>query len=172
MRSSTVAALLLLALPQTSAKVIEPDQELRYNPATVVDITGIVEDIREVTSPAAVRGIHFLLRTENDASIDVYVGPTWFVKEFVASFGKRSEVEVTGSKVKSGGAAIILAREVRRGVITLYLRDRQGKPFWNETTTRINAPNQIAVRVVPFSLRAASHISANIASAKNSPATM
>jgi hypothetical protein len=172
MRSSAVAALLLLALPQTSAKVTEPDQELRYNPATVVDVTGVVEDVREVTSPTAIRGIHFMLRTENDASIDVYLGPTWFVKEFVASFGKRSEVEVTGSKVKLGSAAIILAREVRRGVITLYLRDRQGRPFWNETTNRMNAPHQIAVPAALLSLRAASHISANIASAKNSATTM
>ena len=128
MRSSVLLTFCLIPF------IVGDDREIRYDPATVVNITGVVEDIREVLAPPAVRGIHFLIKAETGGVVDAYLGPTWFVQEFVSNFGKRSEVQVIGSKVKSGNSVIVLAREVRKGEITLYLRDKDGNPFWNETT--------------------------------------
>jgi hypothetical protein len=47
------------------------------------------------------------------------------------SFSKGDELAFTGSKVKYGGADLILAREVVRGTETLVLRDEKGNPVWN-----------------------------------------
>jgi hypothetical protein len=126
--------LLVLGLAPVPAKAPDQDQDLRYNPATVIDVTGVVEDIREVAAPATLRGIHFIVRAENDTVLDAYLGPAWFVREFVSNFARRSQVQVIGSKVRYGNAVVVLAREVHRGDITLYLRDKDGKPYWSETT--------------------------------------
>ena len=48
-----------------------------------------------------------------------------------ASFSKGDELAFTGSKVKYGGADLILAREVLKGAETPVLRDNQGNPVWN-----------------------------------------
>jgi hypothetical protein len=64
-------------------------------------------------------------------TVDVYVGPSDFVKRFDVVFTQGDAIEVVGSKVKFDGAAVVLAREVRRGSITLVLRDNRGMPFWN-----------------------------------------
>jgi hypothetical protein len=134
MRSSALLALGLSVLGPAPALLSADDQDLRYDPATVIDVTGIVEDIRETTTPPALRGLHLFMKPENGGQLDAYLGPTWFVKEFVSNFGRRSEVQVIGSKVKFGTSAVVLAREVRKGEITLYLRDKRGNPFWERQT--------------------------------------
>ena len=63
-------------------------------------------------------------------SIDVYLGPTAFIKDFEVTFAKGDRVHVIGSKVKYAGRPLILAREVRRDSTTLYLRDERGTPNW------------------------------------------
>jgi hypothetical protein len=124
--------ILAFATPSTGASADGP--RIRYDPATVVDVFGIVRDIREVTAPPEVRGIHLVIQSEQGDEVDAYLGPKQFVGEFVSSFGKGSKVQVIGSKVKSGNAVILLAREVRKGDTTLYLRDKRGNPYWDEET--------------------------------------
>ena len=108
--------------------------DIRYDPATVVDVDGYVTEIREVAAPAALRGIHLLITSERSGEVDAYLGPSSFVREFVESFGKRSQVQVVGSKVKTANTSCVLARLVRKGSTTLYLRDERGNPFWARTT--------------------------------------
>jgi hypothetical protein len=130
----------LLFVLFAAAKSPDDDQNLRYNPATVVAVTGFVEDIREVANPPAVRGIHFFIKPESGGgSVDAYLGPAWFVQDFVANLSDRTCVHVTGSKVKAGNAGLVLAREVRKGGMTLYLRDKDGRPLWTESTRRMRS---------------------------------
>jgi hypothetical protein len=131
MRSIVLGTLLIFAVTAAQSKTGDRDPDVRYDTTTVADITGVVESIREVAPPAPLPGIHLVLKAEDGSSLDVYLGPVSFVKEFVSNFGKRSQIQVIGSKAKSGTATIILAREVRRAEITLYLRDKHGKPFWS-----------------------------------------
>lgn len=132
MRISVPLAVCLFWLYPAPAR--DDGGEIRYDPSTVVDIEGYVSDIREVSAPAAVRGIHLVINSERGGEVDTYLGPTWFVSEFVENFGKRSQVQVTGSKVKVGNSSCILARLIKKGSTTLYLRDERGNPFWPRST--------------------------------------
>ena len=103
----------------------------RYDPATVVDLPVVVTDVREASGEDGLKGVRLLTRTEADAPIDVYLGPSDYIKDFEIVFVKGDRIQIIGSKVKIGGASIVLAREVRKGSTTLYLRDRNGDPYWH-----------------------------------------
>jgi hypothetical protein len=100
-----------------------------YNTSSVVSLDGMVQEVRQVIVPAGLKGVHITVKC-NKNTVDVYLGPADFVKEFNAVFKKGDQVEIVGSKVKADGSAVVLAREVRRDDSTLYLRDHQGHPFW------------------------------------------
>ncbi|MGC1942516.1 MAG: hypothetical protein WA664_02055 [Candidatus Acidiferrales bacterium] len=70
-----------------------------YDPATEVTMKGSVEAIRQLTAPQSWAGIHLSLKTDKE-TIDVHVGPSWFVTQSKMSFAKGDQIEVTGSKVK------------------------------------------------------------------------
>lgn len=100
-----------------------------YDTATETDVVAIVSDVREVPKADPLGGVHLTIKAKAD-TIDVYVGPTDFVKIFDVTFNKGQEIEVTGSKVKVSGEPVILAREIQVNRITLELRDKNGTPYW------------------------------------------
>jgi hypothetical protein len=103
----------------------------RYDPGSVVDLPVTVTEIRDVAGENGLNGIRLLARTEADAPIDVYLGPSDFVKGFEITFVKGDRIQIIGSKIKLASGTIVLAREVRKGSETLYLRDKNGDPFWH-----------------------------------------
>ncbi len=126
-----VLALVLALLSGRSLGAIPMQAEPRYEPATVIDVMGTVEEVRDVTDPALIAGIHVTLHTDNE-SLHVYLSPSDFMHEFGFAIAKGDRVQVVGSKVKYGLAVLLLAREVRRYEATLYLRDKKGRPFWKD----------------------------------------
>ncbi len=74
-------------------------------------------------------GLHLTVKIDSD-TVDVFLGPVDFLKDLEITFAKDDKLEIIGSKVKFGGAHIVLARQVRRDETTLYLRDAKGKPHW------------------------------------------
>jgi hypothetical protein len=110
-------------------KSVKLDEDPRYNVATVIDVEATVIDLRQVTRNNPLSGLHLTVKIESD-TIDVFLGPIDFLKEFEITFAKGDKLEIIGSKVKFGGAHIVLARQVRRDETTLYLRDAKGKPHW------------------------------------------
>jgi hypothetical protein len=125
---------LAAALATGGSKSSTTDQEPRYDPATVVDLNVIVVEVREVAKGNPMAGVHLMSRPESargdSESLDVYIGPTEFLKQMDLVFHARDKLEVVGSKVKVSGATIILSREVRRDYSTLYIRDSKGEPIW------------------------------------------
>jgi hypothetical protein len=80
-------------------------------------------------------GTHLTLKTEAE-TLDVHVGPSWFLTQNQFSFAKGDQVEVTGSKVKVGTADTLLAREVKKEGKALVLRNPQGIPQWSRRGNR------------------------------------
>jgi hypothetical protein len=72
---------------------------------------------------------HLTVKTEKE-TIDVHVGPSWFLMQSKMSFAKDDRIEVTGSRVKFGTEDALLAREIKKGDQTLTLRNAQGVPVW------------------------------------------
>jgi hypothetical protein len=127
--AAAVSIVFLLAFG-ASAKDPKTEPEVRYDVATVTDVKATVVSIREVSKTEPLDGLYLTVKSDKNETIDVYVGPSEFVKTFGVTFAKGDEIEVIGSKLKVDGAALILAREVTRKETTLILRDKNGEPFW------------------------------------------
>jgi len=129
------AVFLLSALVSPAAFAAKPDSvdrvaaEPRYDPATVIDVTGTVVSVREAPPGDPLTGVHLKVDTESE-TMDIYLGPADFLKEFEIVFSKGDTVQIVGSRVNLGAGHVLLAREVRKGEIFLYLRDRAGHPNW------------------------------------------
>jgi len=112
------------------------ESDPRYDSTTSVDIIMIVETTRDVANGSPLAGTHLFARPETAKEgkdiLDVYLGPADFIKGFGVTFAKGDRIHVFGSKVKFDGRFLILAKEVRRDSVTLYLRDAQGKAYWKE----------------------------------------
>jgi hypothetical protein len=120
----------VLALLGLLAVVTKTQPEPRYDPATVVDLPVVVTEVRAAAGENGLDGVRLIARTEADATIDVYLGPASFLKEFEITFAKGDRIQIIGSKVKFAGGSIVLAREVRKDSSTLYLRSKNGDPYW------------------------------------------
>ena len=117
--------LLLVALPALSQGPGRHGRPPQYNPATEVRVKGTVEDVRQVGR----YGTHIVLKTEQD-EIEIHLSPTAFLKANGFTFAKGDQIEVFGSRVKFGGADVLLAREIQKDGKTLVLRDANGIPKW------------------------------------------
>lgn len=128
-----IPALLLILMGLLAPRAAKGGQtspaEPRYDPAATVEFDGVVTEMREVPRGSAMRGLHLTVDTGKE-SLDVYLGPTEFMKLFDFSFTKGDRIYVVGSKVKLAGGTVVLAREVRRQSQTVYLRDSTGNPYW------------------------------------------
>jgi len=102
----------------------------RYDTSTETTLIGSVEDVLNTTSPQGRGGTHLTLKTEKE-TINVHVGPSWFLAEKEISFAKGDQITVTGSRVKFEGSDALIAREIKKGEQTISLRDAQGFPLWS-----------------------------------------
>lgn len=102
----------------------------RYDAATETTLKGTIEAVNQVKGRRAWSGTHVTLKTDKE-SIDVHVGPSWFLTRKNMTLAKGDEIEVIGSRVKYNGAGAIIARQVNKGEQSLVLRDAQGLPAWS-----------------------------------------
>jgi len=76
-------------------------------------VKGLVEDVTQQSGRRGWSGIHLSLKTETE-TLDVHVGPSWFISQNQFSFAKGGQIEITGSKVNLGAGAALLAREIKK----------------------------------------------------------
>ena len=117
-------------LMAASNEVPKVEQEPRYDPANVVELTAVITEVREVAKGSPLNGVNLVVRTDSDATVGVYVAPVAFLKNFDITFAKGNSIHIVGSKVKVNGGSVVLGREVRKDSTTLYLRNRNGDPYW------------------------------------------
>lgn len=103
--------------------------ERTFDPATVQTVEG---EITEVVNTEAKRGnfagVHLLVKLENE-EVPVHLGPAWFISK-QEPFNKGETIEITGSRVTYEGKPAMIAVAIRRGDMTLKLRDDNGFPYW------------------------------------------
>jgi hypothetical protein len=101
-----------------------------YNPATVETVSGTVESVDKITPMKGMySGIHIVVKTDKE-SIDVHLGPEWYVERLDTKIEKGDKIEVKGSRVTLSGKPAIIAAEVKKGDSILVLRDSAGIPAW------------------------------------------
>ncbi len=102
----------------------------QYDPATVATVKGTVAEVKELPRGRAGGGTHVTLKTGTE-TLDVHLGPTRFLSKNHMTIVKGDAIEVTGSRVKYEGSEALIAREVRKGEMSLTLRDPRGIPRWS-----------------------------------------
>ena len=102
----------------------------RYDTASVITVSGMVDNVNQQTGRTGWSGTHFTL-TATDGTFDVHLGPASFLERQGLKLGNGAQVEVTGSRVQYNGSDALLAREVKIGDKTFQLRDEKGYPKWS-----------------------------------------
>ncbi len=100
-----------------------------YNPSTEITAHGVLEAVQNAVYPCRRGGTQVTLKTEN-GSYDGRLWPTFFLSQNNFSLAKGDTVSVTGSKLQTQGATVLVAREVSRNGKSLALRSYQGIPAW------------------------------------------
>jgi hypothetical protein len=103
-----------------------------YDSKTETSLKGTVEAVEDVVPPGCptCSGIHLTMKAETE-TIEVHLGPSWFLKEKGITVAKGDAVTILGSRVTLNGQAVLLARQVTKGDITWTLRDASGRPLWS-----------------------------------------
>jgi hypothetical protein len=121
-------SLVSMAFAADSSKNPAP-AEPSYDTATVINVSATVTAVREVPKGRALDGLHLTVQAGLQ-TLDVYVGPSEFIRIFEVTFAKGNEIHLIGSKVTFEDAPVVLAREISFKAITLVLRDKEGAPLW------------------------------------------
>ena len=100
-----------------------------YDPKTEVTVKGTVEEVIQYPGKGSSTGTHLMLKA-SEGTIDVHIGPAWFLSQQKTEFAKGNEIEVTGSKVKADGKDALIAREIKKEGKVIRLRNAQGVPEW------------------------------------------
>jgi hypothetical protein len=101
-----------------------------YDTNTVETIRGVVEKIEMITPMRGMsHGVHLLLKTKKE-TVDVHLGPSWYIENQDVKIMSGDRVEVTGSRVTFRDKPAIIAAEVKKGDEMLRLRDSNGVPVW------------------------------------------
>jgi hypothetical protein len=124
-----VSTLALAASFQAFAASPVATNEPAYNLATTTQVAGTVTGTRQVAAGSPLAGTHLTLKSKTGI-VDVYLGPSDFLKFLKVSFPVGDQISVTGSKVKFDNADVILSRQVDDGSELITLRDSSGAGDW------------------------------------------
>ncbi len=101
----------------------------QYNASNVATVSGDISAIESVSRGwGGSTGTHIVLNT-GSGSITVYAGPSWYVQERV-QLARGDRIEVTGSRISVDGKPGIVAKELKKGAVTVALRNDDGTPLW------------------------------------------
>lgn len=129
----TALAILVVSLAPSQQTNGQGRGAPRYDPATEITLQGIVNDVKEQDCQNCgfrAAGVHLVLDTDGK-TIEVRVGPAWFLQKNKYTFSKGDQLEIIGSRVQLAGDDVVLARQIRKGDSLMTLRDARGFPAWS-----------------------------------------
>lgn len=99
-----------------------------YDPSRVETVQGIVTEIQAGNRGNRMsQGVHLLMKT-NTETLELHLGPRWYLEQQNFQIQPNDTVEVTGMRVNRGGQPILMVGEIKKGNQTLQLRDEKGYP--------------------------------------------
>lgn len=103
----------------------------RFDPGTVESIKGTVEEVKLLSFGRGRMGggVHLRVNTGKE-TLEVHLGPSFYLEDNDFEVETGEKVEVTGSRVTMAGQPALLAREIRVGEYKLELRGEDGTPLW------------------------------------------
>lgn len=101
-----------------------------YDTATVEKISGEIINMEKITNQMMKSyGVHLIVKNISE-TIEVHLGPGWFIEDQEETLAKGDKVIVYGSRIICDNKPSIITREIKRGGYTLLLRDENGIPLW------------------------------------------
>ena len=108
-----------------------------YDPNSIETISGEVVSVETFTPRGGMsQGVHLLVKTGNE-TVNVHLGPLWYIENQDIRIQPKDTIEVKGSRVSFTGQSAIIAAQVKKGDATLILRDESGFPVWSGWRRRI-----------------------------------
>ena len=102
-----------------------------YDSNSVESISGEVVSVDTFTPMGGMSGgMNLRLKADNE-TVDVHLGPAWYLQNQDISIEPQDKIEVKGSKVNYNGRSVMMAAQVKKGDATLMLRDESGFPVWH-----------------------------------------
>ncbi len=101
----------------------------QFDPETVETLSGELVKMDIIMPKGMSIGVQILLKTAKE-TVPVHLGPVWFMKKQKREIAPGDMIEITGSRVDSGGNEVIMASQVKKGDKSLKLRDDKGVPVW------------------------------------------
>lgn len=102
-----------------------------FDPKTVETVEGVVSEVRRLAPMKGMGpGVHLTLKTDKE-SLDVHLGPAWFLDRQDVELRKGDKVSVKGSRVSFEGKPALVAVRLVMGEEVLTLRDEEGFPAWS-----------------------------------------
>lgn len=135
-KSSALLALLLVflsipAFAQRAGRGRYANPSRQYDVKTVTTIDGTVTSVENPSSRnGRFNGTHLVVST-GTSSVNVHLGPSWYMQEKGFSFKTGDKVQVTGSRISQAGTTAIVAQRITKDGSTLQLRDENGIPAWS-----------------------------------------
>jgi hypothetical protein len=100
-----------------------------YDIAAVVTVTGVVRDHHESTAPADHPGLHLVVQVAAETEpVEVHTCPMRFLKALDFAVETGDTLTIVGSR--PSGGPIVVARELKKGNLSLNVRDAKGEPLW------------------------------------------
>ena len=103
-----------------------------YDTKAETTLQGTVDEVKAVSGMMdgrGVQGTHLMLNTGTE-TIEVHLGPSWFLKEMNVEIAKGDSIEVLGSRKKIGKSDALFAREIHKDQAVWTLRDANGRALW------------------------------------------
>lgn len=101
-----------------------------FDPKTVVSVRGTIMSLAQVTPMSGMgMGVHLMLKTSAE-TVDVHLGPLWYLESQDADLKVGDTIEVRASRVEFDKRAALIAIEIKHGDDVLVLRGADGVPRW------------------------------------------
>ncbi len=102
----------------------------KYNPSTEETVQGTVTAIEIFKLSETCTGFVHLSLTSGNDTIRIALAPARYLERKI-SVAKGDSVEITGSKyLNDAGEKLIIARSIKKGTISVALRNEKGMPLW------------------------------------------
>lgn len=102
------------------------DDDQGFDPAALETLNGTVTAVEQYGGR---RGVFLDMQTGQE-TVEVHLGPDWYLESQGFTVQNHSPIEVTGYRNNFDGHAEIMAATVKQGSQEIRLRDANGYPLW------------------------------------------
>jgi hypothetical protein len=108
----------------------------QYDAKKVTMISGEIVAVEKISCQQGndSKGVHLTLKTD-EKTVEVVLGPSWFLDEQPATFAVGDKIEIKGALMTVHGKEAYIAEKVKKGDGVLVLRDAEGRPAWSAWRT-------------------------------------